>query len=110
MVTLKHDYGIRSTKTAFILIKDTKKVNKEGEPVFISKGSYSKFSQALEGYCSEVMREYVKEYDMSLSEVKRVLESLKEEIKAFDVFSDVLLSKSQNEKVEIVEDCSSQDE
>lgn len=109
MVTLKHDYGIRSTKTAFILIKDTKKVNKEGEPVFISKGSYSKFSQALEGYCSEVMREYVKEYDMSLSEVKRVLESLKEEIKAFDV-SDVLLSKSQNEKVEIVEDCSSQDE
>lgn len=109
MVTLKHDYGIRSTKTAFILIKDTKKVNKEGEPVFISKGSYSKFSQALEGYCSEVMREYVKEYDMSLSEVKKVLESLKEEIKAFDV-SDVLLSKSQNEKVEIVENCSSQDE
>lgn len=109
MVTLKHDYGIRSTKTAFILIKDTKKVNKEGESVFISKGSYSKFSQALEGYCSEVMREYVKEYDMSLSEVKRVLESLKEEIKAFDV-SDVLLSKSQNEKAEIIEDCSSQDE
>lgn len=109
MVTLKHDYGIRSTKTAFILIKDTKKINKEGEPVFISKGSYSKFSQALEGYCSEVMREYVKEYDMSLSEVKRVLESLKEEIKAFDV-SDVLLSKSQNEKAEIIEDCSSQDE
>lgn len=109
MVTLKHDYGIRSTKTAFILIKDTKKVNKEGEPIFISKGSYSKFSQALEGYCSEVMREYVKEYDMSLSEVKRVLESLKEEIKAFDV-SDVLLSKSQNEKAEIIEDCSSQDE
>lgn len=109
MVTLKHDYGIRSTKTAFILIKDTKKVNKEGEPVFISKESYSKFSQALEGYCSEVMREYVKEYDMSLSEVKRVLESLKEEIKAFDV-SDVLLSKSQNEKAEIIEDCSSQDE
>lgn len=109
MVTLKHDYGIRSTKTAFILIKDTKKVNKEGEPVFISKGSYSKFSQALEGYCSEVMREYVKEYDMNLSEVKRVLESLKEEIKAFDV-SDVLLSKSQNEKAEIIEDCSSQDE
>ena len=109
MVTLKHDYGIRSTKTAFILIKDTKKVNKEGEPVFISKGSYSKFSQALEGYCSEVMREYVKEYDMSLSEVKRVLESLKEEINAFDV-SDVLLSKSQNEKAEIIEDCSSQDE
>lgn len=109
MVTLKHDYGIRSTKTAFILIKDTKKVNKEGEPVFISKGSYSKFSQALEGYCSEVMREYVKEYDMSLSEVKRVLESLKEEIKVFDV-SDVLLSKSQNEKAEIIEDCSSQDE
>lgn len=109
MVTLKHDYGIRSTKTAFILIKDTKKVNKEGEPVFISKGSYSKFSQVLEGYCSEVMREYVKEYDMSLSEVKRVLESLKEEIKAFDV-SDVLLSKSQNEKAEIIEDCSSQDE
>ena len=55
MVILKHDYGIRSTKTAFILIKDTKKVNKEGEPVFISKGSYSKFSQALEGYCSQVM-------------------------------------------------------
>ena len=109
MVTLKHDYGIRSTKTAFILIKDTKKVNKEGEPVFISKGFYSKFSQALEGYCSEVMREYVKEYDMSLSEVKGVLESLKEEIKAFDV-SDVLLSKSQNEKAEIIEDCSSQDE
>lgn len=109
MVTLKHDYGIRSTKTAFILIKDTKKVNKEGEPVFISKGSYSKFSQALEGYCSEVMREYVKEYDMSLSEVKKVLESLKKEIKAFDV-SDVLLSKSQNEKAEIIEDCSSQDE
>lgn len=109
MVTLKHDYGIRSTKTAFILIKDTKKVNKEGEPVFISKGSYSKFSQALEGYCSEVMREYVKEYDMNLSEVKRVLESLKEEIKAFDV-SDVLLSKSQNEKAEIIDDCSSQDE
>lgn len=109
MVTLKHDYGIRSTKTAFILIKDTKKVNKEGEPVFISKGSYSKFSQALEGYCSEVMREYVKEYDMSLSEVKKVLESLKEEIKVFDV-SDVLLSKSQNEKAEIIEDCSSQDE
>lgn len=109
MVTLKHDYGIRSTKTAFILIKDTKKVNKEEEPVFISKGSYSKFSQALEGYCSEVMREYVKEYDMSLSEVKKVLESLKEEIKAFDV-SDVLLSKSQNEKAEIIEDCSSQDE
>lgn len=109
MVTLKHDYGIRSTKTAFILIKDTKKVNKEGEPIFISKGSYSKFSQALEGYCSEVMREHVKEYDMNLSEVKRVLESLKEEIKAFDV-SDVLLSKSQNEKAEIIEDCSSQDE
>lgn len=109
MVTLKHDYGIRSTKTAFILIKDTKKVNKEGEPVFISKGSYSKFSQALEGYCSEVMREYVKEYDMNLSEVKKVLESLKEEIKAFDI-SDVLLSKSQNEKAEIIEDCSSQDE
>lgn len=109
MVTLKHDYGIRSTKIAFILIKDTKKVNKEGEPVFISKGAYSKFSQALEGYCSEVMREYVKEYDMNLSEVKKVLESLKEEIKAFDV-SDVLLSKSQNEKAEIIEDCSSQDE
>lgn len=109
MVTLKHDYGIRSTKTAFILIKDTKKVNKEGEPVFISKGSYSKFSQALEGYCSQVMREYISEYDMSLSEVKKVLESLKEEIEAFDV-SDILLSKSQNEKAEIIDDCSSQDE
>ena len=46
---------------------------------------------------------------MSFSEVIRLLESLIEEIKAFDV-SDVLLSKSQNEKAEIIEDCSSQDE
>ena len=103
MLNLKNNYAIKTTKTAFILVKNTEKVTKDGLPILQSKGSYSSLSSALEGYVNQVSRERIMEYDIDLSGMKRILNELKDEISLYGV-SDSIAKKADSDKVIVVDE------
>lgn len=103
MLKLKNNYSIKATKTAFILVKATGKVTKEGLPILQSKGSYPSLSRALEGYVNHVSQDNIMEYDINLSGIKRILNELKDEISLYGV-SDSILKKADSDKSVVVDD------
>ena len=104
---LENDYYIRTNKRSFILVKDTKRVSKEGEPILLSKGYYTKLSQALESYVDMMLLEGLSDFDMNLSGVKVKLEELRKELASYDVGS--LVEVATKENVEIIDDDNEED-
>ena len=85
MVKLKNNYEIDSDgKNSFMLLYDTGKLDKDNKPVKLTYGYYSSFSSALRGYCNQILMDKVASNEMSLIDVKKALEELKKEIRAYE--------------------------
>lgn len=84
MIRLKNDYTIQSDGSCFILMKDTKKLSKEGKVIYSNEGYYSGLSNALEGYIRKIVAKNISENDLTLKEVRKIINELKYEIKEYD--------------------------
>ena len=87
MIKLLNDYFIESDGTQYILkeiVTREKKETKEKYKAEQTVGYYGELSQALNGYCRNVMMNYVKENDICLLKVLEKIEELKKEIKAYE--------------------------
>lgn len=108
MLKLENDYYIRTNNRNFILIKDTKRFSKEGEPIYISKGYYTKLSYALESYVDQMLLEGLSDFDMNLSGVKAKLEELRTEIASYDLSE--YIESATKDTVEIIDDVEEEDD
>ena len=68
-----------------MLLYDTGRIDKDNKQVKITYGYYSSFSSALRGYCNQILMDKVATNEMDLMDVKKALEELKEEIKAYEL-------------------------
>ena len=87
MIKLQNDYFIESDGTQYILKEIVKRKKKETKEKYKAEqivGYYGELSQALNGYCRNVMMNYVKENDVCLLKVLEKIEELKKEIEAYD--------------------------
>lgn len=87
MIKLQNDYFIDVDEKQYTLRrivirekKDTKEKYEDKENV----GYYGELYQALNGYCRNVMMNYVKDNDVCLLKVLEKIEELKKEIKAYE--------------------------
>lgn len=85
MIKLKDDYVIRADSLSFMLCKDTKKLDKDGNTKWDIKGYYPNLTLALESYCSKRMADRIGNNDMTLLDVKNLIKDLKAEISAYDI-------------------------
>lgn len=86
MIKLKNGYGIISDGKSFTLVQDAIQVSKDGVKTEIKKqiSFHSTLSSALQGYSNCVMADLVSNFDMDLKDVKKAIDDLKREIKAYE--------------------------
>ena len=86
MINLKKGYGIVSDGKSFTLVQDAIQKSKDGVETEIKKqiSYHSTLSSALKGYCNCTMADLVANVDLDLEGVKKSLNELKEEIKAYE--------------------------
>lgn len=87
MIKLQNDYFIDVDEKQYTLKrivirekKDTKEKYEDKENV----GYYGDLEQALNGYCRNVMMNYIKDNDLCLLKVLEKIEELKKEIEAYE--------------------------
>lgn len=86
MINLKNRYGIVSDGKSYTLVQDAIQVSKNGEETEIKKqiSFHSTLEGALQGYSNCRMADLVSEVDMNLKDVKKAINELKEEVKAYE--------------------------
>ena len=86
MINLKNGYGIVSDGKSFTLVQDAIQVSKNGEETEIKKqiSFHSTLEGALQGYSNCRMADLVSNFDMDLKDVKKAIDDLKREIKAYE--------------------------
>nr|DAF67259.1 MAG TPA: protein of unknown function DUF5405 [Caudoviricetes sp.] len=86
MINLKNGYGIVSDGKSYTLVQDAIQKSKEGVETEIKKqiSFYSTLEGALQGYSNCRMADLVSEVDMDLNDVKKAINELKEELKAYE--------------------------
>lgn len=86
MINLKNGYGIVSDGKSYTLVQDAIQKSKEGVETEIKKqiSFHSTLEGALQGYSNCIMADLVSEVDMDLNDVKRAINELKEELKAYE--------------------------
>lgn len=86
MINLKSGYGIVSDGKSYTLVQDAIQVSKNGEETEIKKqiSFHSTLEGALQGYSNCRMADLVSNFDMDLKDVKRAINELKEELKAYE--------------------------
>lgn len=86
MIKLKNGYGIISDGKSFTLVQDAIQVSKDGVKTEIKKqiSFHSTLSSALQGYSNCRMADLVSNFDMDLKDVKKAIDDLKREIKAYE--------------------------
>ena len=86
MINLKNGYGIVSDGKSYTLVQDAIQVSKNGEEKEIQKSIsfHSTLSSALQGYSNCRMADLVSNFDMDLKDVKKSIDDLKREIKAYE--------------------------
>ncbi len=87
MIKLKNGYGIISDGKSFTLVQNAIQVSKDGVKTEIKKqiSFHSTLSSALQGYSNCVMADLVSNFDMDLKDVKKAIDDLKKEIKAYEL-------------------------
>lgn len=87
MINLKNGYGIVSDGKSYTLIQYAIQTSKDGEVKEIQKSIsfHSTLEGALQGYSNCRMADLVADYDMDLKDVKKVIDDLKKEIKAYEL-------------------------
>ena len=86
MIKLKNDYAIVSNSGAFTLVKLGIGKDKDGNEVETQKpiAYHVTLENALKSYSNNRMADLVFEVDMDLKDVKKAINELKEEIKAYE--------------------------
>lgn len=86
MINLKNGYGIVSDGKNFTLVQDAIQKSKDGVETEIKKqiSFHSTLEGALQGYSNCRMADLVSNFDMDLNDVKKAIDDLKKEIKAYE--------------------------
>lgn len=86
MIELKNGYGITSDGKSYTLVQDAIQISKDGVETEIKKqiSFHSTLEGALQGYSNCRMADLVSEVDMDLKDVKKAINELKEELKAYE--------------------------
>lgn len=86
MINLKNGYGIVSGGKSYTLVQDAVQKSKDGVETEIKKqiSYHSTLEGALHGYSNCRMADLVSNFDMDLKDVKKAINELKEELKAYE--------------------------
>lgn len=86
MIKLKNGYGIVSDGKSYTLVQDAIQKSKNGNVAEIQKSIsfHSTLEGALQGYSNCRMADLVSNFDMDLKDVKKAIDDLKREIKAYE--------------------------
>lgn len=86
MINLKNGYGIVSDGKSYTLVQDAIQKSKDGVETEIQKSIsfHSTLESALQGYSNCRMADLVSNFDMDLKDVKKAINDLKREIKAYE--------------------------
>ena len=86
MIRLQNGYSIASDGKSYTLVQDAIQKSKDGVETEIKKqiSFHSTLSSALQGYSNCRMADLVSNFDMDLKDVKKAINELKEELKAYE--------------------------
>lgn len=86
MIRLQNGYSIVSDGKSYTLVQDAIQKSKDGVETEIKKqiSFHSTLESALQSYSNNRMADLVSEVDMDLKDVKRAVNELKEELKAYE--------------------------
>lgn len=86
MIRLQNNYAITSSSGSFALVTFVKGKNKEGNEIDVQKpiSYHTTIESALQSYSNNRMADLVSEVDMDLKDVKKAIDDLKREIKAYE--------------------------
>lgn len=86
MINLKNGYGITSDGKSYTLVQDAIQKSKDGVETEIKRqiSFHSTLEGALQGYSNCRIADLVSEVDMDLKDVKKAINELKEELKAYE--------------------------
>lgn len=86
MIKLKNGYGITSSSGSFVLVMSEKGKDKDGNEIDVQKpiSYHTTLELALQSYSNNRMADLVSNFDMDLKDVKKAIDDLKKEIKAYE--------------------------
>lgn len=86
MIKLQKNYAITSNGGSFALVMFVKGKDKEGTEIDVQKpiSYHTTLESALQSYSNNRMADLVSNFDMDLKDVKKAIDDLKREIKAYE--------------------------
>lgn len=86
MIRLQNNYAITSRGGWFTLVKFVNSKDKEGNEIDVQKPTsyHITLESALQSYSNCVMADLVSDVDLDLKDVKRAINELKEELRAYE--------------------------
>ena len=86
MIRLQNNYAITSSSGSFALVMFVKGKDKEGNEIEIQKpiSYHTTLESALQSYSNNRMADLVSNVDFDLKDVKKAINELKREIKAYE--------------------------
>ena len=86
MIRLQNNYAITSSGGSFALVTFGKGKDKEGNEIDVQKpiSYHTTLESALQSYSNNRMAYLVSNFDMDLKDVKKAIDDLKREIKAYE--------------------------
>lgn len=86
MIRLQNNYAITSSSCSFALVMFVKVKDKEGNEIDVQKpiSYHTTLESALQSYSNNRMADLVSNFDMDLKDVKKAIDDLKREIKAYE--------------------------
>lgn len=91
MIRLQKNYAITSSGGSFALVTFVKGKDKEGNEIDVQKpiSYHTTLESALQSYSNNRMADLVSNFDMDLKDVKKAIDDLKREVKAYDCYRNV---------------------
>lgn len=86
MIKLQNNYAITSSGGSFALVMFGKGKDKEGNEIDVQKpiSYHTTLESALQSYSNNRMADLVSNVDLDLKDVKKAIDDLKREIKAYE--------------------------
>lgn len=86
MIRLQNNYAITSSSGSFALVTFVNGKDKEGNEIDVQKpiSYHTTLESALQSYSNNRMADLVSNFDMDLKDVKKAIDDLKGEIKAYE--------------------------
>ena len=86
MIRLQNNYAITSSGGSFAIVTFVKGKDKEGNEIDVQKpiSYHTTLESVLQSYSNNHMADLVSNFDMDLKDVKKAIDNLKREIKAYE--------------------------